>query len=169
MLNVFILFLFIYFSSKQLEEENLLLKKKIEEQQEEYLKTSTLSNIIKVKLKRDKRLEVEFTENFIKNKFCQFGVIQSIIKHKKSALLEYEHYDSLKNISLNCPDEFEFEIISTNKNSNQSNINPVEMKNKNPNQEQAIPTVFDCNDNDYEDYIMKRMAEAELRKRKSID
>lgn len=159
---------FYLFSSKQLEEENLLLKKKIEEQQKENSKISNLSNIIKVKLKRNKRMEVELTENFLKKKFSHFGVILSIIKHKKSALLEYEKYDSLKSIATNCPDDFEFEIISVNKINNQSDINnSVKLKDKK--QEQAIPTIFENNDNDYEDYIMKRMAEAELKKRKSIE
>ena len=54
---------------------------------------------------------------------------------------------------------------SINHNNNNNNNNNHTDNSKVP-QETALPTVAKCDDNDYEEYILKRLQEAEQNKRK---
>lgn len=101
--------------------------------------------------------------------FDKFGKILFVIisKNKKSAIIEFENYDSIKLIAINCPSAFDFEIISVNKNTN-NNDNNVAMKtmqNKTEKIEETTPTVIEDNQDEYEDYVLRRLQEAEKNKR----
>ncbi|OTF84029.1 dnaJ-like protein [Euroglyphus maynei] len=163
--------------SKQLEEENELLKKKLNENMK--IKSRGGNNVIKVKLKKRSKDSNAITDEMIRKNFSAFGSILSIVMVKKSALIEYEHYDSLKMIATNCPKGFVFEILNVNcdssakmptkenlKNSEKSNNNNHNDNSATVQQEIASPTVVNCDDNDYEEYILKRLQEAEQNKRK---
>ncbi|XP_046920042.2 dnaJ homolog subfamily C member 17 [Dermatophagoides farinae] len=167
--------------SKQLEEENQLLKKKLNESINQAKSLSRGNNVIKVKLKkRSKDSNIIITDELIHKNFKHFGSILSIVKMKKSALIEYEHYDSLKRIAANCPKGFEFEILNVNRcdsttevaaaenleNDEKSSNNNNQNDNSKVQQETALPTVDKCDDSDYEEYILKRLQEAEQNKRK---
>lgn len=136
----------------------------------------SLSNTIKVKLKRNRKAaDLELTDDLIRKQFSKFGPILSIVTKKKSALLEYEKYESLKKIAINCPENFEFEILNVNTGRNYNNNNyednndddsdTSDKEKRKPIRaepiEEALPTVAT---DDYEEYIMRRMQEAQQKK-----
>lgn len=163
-----------YYRSKQLEDENYLLKTKIEQQKNEAKSnknsSSTSSNRVKIKRKGKKTLD----EDLIHETFSKFGKILFVIvsKNNRSAIVEFGTYDAIKLIAINCPSSFEFEIISVNKTAPLTTVTSSESKqpiskvvsNTEPIGETTKPTVIEDSQDDYEDYVLRRLQEAEKNK-----
>lgn len=119
-----------------------------------------LPNRIKIKRKHKSQ---DFSEQIVREVFSKFGKINFVIMHKsnKYAILEFDQSRAIKDIQKGCPSGYSFEVLSLGA-STSSDQAPKEE----PPVEEATPSVPVHTEEDYEDFVLKRMQEAQNAKRK---
>ena len=139
--------------SKQLEEANILLQNKLEKQYKK--EVSNQSNVESNRVKVKRKTKIDLTEQLLKQEFSKYGKIITLIvsRNRKTAILEYESSQSLTNLRVNCPKNFEVKILGIKQKLNESQLN------ENPSAK--ILSSMGNNHEDFEDFVLRQLQEAE--------
>lgn len=144
-----------FLRSKQLEEQNILLRQELARKS-----SSAIANRIKVK--RTQKFVV--TEDLIRTHFAKFGKILFVAvgKNNKTAVIEFQHAQSIDRVASACPPMFSFEILSVNKQEAAEGDKNIPSTSDSSTEATATmePTAkpsIDTNFADYEDYILKKL------------
>ena len=140
-----------------------MMRMKLDEQRKSglFANNSTESNRVKIR----RKTKIELTESLLRQQFSPFGKILFVIvsKNGKSAVLEFEHSKSLQALEVGCPSNFEAEILSISRPSNEAQSKGVEQKAS----EEAHSTIGNEEHDDYEAFVFKQLQQAETNKRKA--